>query len=820
MTQATLARPLPADLAVRYLDWEDWLTFALVLGATLGVTVSLEHSGWSSDMPALTLVGVLALLFAFAIARWPVHGLAAWPLMAVTGALVAFWQTYVMVGPGGPEARLDAIHFRFSRWFDLAFSGGISNDSLPFNVMIVGVTWLGVFAFGWAVYRWHNGWLGLLPGGVALFLNIAFIDDAMPFAVFMFVLCGFLLVMRTNLMAGIERWRRQGVDYPPLISLSFLHYTFWAGLLLLGAAWIAPTGPFPTPNLVESMAERFEGITAHFVRLAGPLRVKKIVPVHDYTAVLPFQGSIELRERELLSVRVDDPSIGGTLLLRGAVYDQYASGGWKAGPRRDVEFGEGFAGDLETLGDDPDGRLVPLTVTVEAKSVVGTVLFAAGEPLTATIPVEARLSGASITHIPARGSGWPTLLLPFGEDGSSMSDEEVLDTVPGGWLGLYVRRGDNDVVQSVGAVGTVEAPDIAVLVPAERIEEGETYSVLGRIREHDPEELRAAGYGYPQWVRTTYLGLPEDLPDRVEGLAQEIAGGVISADFNPYDRVKAVEEYLREFPVSYDVRETPPGRDTVDYFLFESKQGYFDYHASAMVVLLRALGIPSRLAVGFVVDAESLDARDGAQIVRDKNAYAWTEVYFPGQGWVAFNPSPDRPADLGPTERGPGFELPPRGISDIPDIPVSIGPVFPITDDPTAGGSGSSGGGFGPGPALWIALGALGAVAGLAVTGSLAWRRSLAGLPYPQQVWEKTVRLASWAGYPPAPGQTPASFARALARRHRGVPHVEDLAAAYNRSRFGHRDAEPGEAGRLERVWRQLRGPLLGEVLRRPWRRS
>ena len=212
MSQATLTRSLPAALAERYLDWEDWLTFALALGAMLGVTVSLEDAGWSSEMPSLTLVGVLALLFAFGLARTSVHGLAAWALMALTGAAVTLWQTYVMVGPGGPEARLDAIHFRFQRWFDLAFSGGISNDSLPFNVMVVGLTWLGVFAFGWAVYRWHNGWLGLIPGGLALFLNLAFINDAIPFAVFMFILCGFLLVMRTNLMAGIERWRAEGVD--------------------------------------------------------------------------------------------------------------------------------------------------------------------------------------------------------------------------------------------------------------------------------------------------------------------------------------------------------------------------------------------------------------------------------------------------------------------------------------------------------------------------------------------------------------------------------------------------------------------------------
>ncbi|KKK60672.1 hypothetical protein LCGC14_3022010, partial [marine sediment metagenome] len=233
--------------------------------------------------------------------------LVAGPLAAVVGAAVTFWQTLEMVGPGDLEQRIDAIYFRFQTWFHLAFTGGITNDSLPFNVMVVGLTWLGVFVFGWSLYRWHNAWLGLIPGGVALFMNLLFVDEALPISVFLYVLFGFLLVMRTNLMALMRRWRADGVSYPPLISLSFLHYTFWAGLFLVIAAWIAPVGPFATPGPVDALVQRLEGMGIHFVRLAGPLRVNKVVPIHDYTAVLPFHGSIDLSDRELLSVKVDDP---------------------------------------------------------------------------------------------------------------------------------------------------------------------------------------------------------------------------------------------------------------------------------------------------------------------------------------------------------------------------------------------------------------------------------------------------------------------------------------------------------------------------------
>ncbi|MEE8347682.1 MAG: transglutaminase domain-containing protein, partial [Dehalococcoidia bacterium] len=794
-------------LASRFFDWEDWLTLTLALGAMLGVSASLEEASWSRDMPAVTLVGVLALVFAMFLARSPLHVLLAWPLALFAGASVTFWQTLEMVGPGDLEQRIDAIYFRFDTWFYLAFTGGISNDSLPFNVMVVGLTWLGVFLFGWSLYRWHNAWLGLIPGGVALFMSLLFVNDPLPLSVFLFVLLGFMLVMRTSLMARMRLWRAGGVSYPPLISLSFLHYTLWAGLFLLVAAWIAPAGPFTTPGPVDALVQRLEGVGVHLVRLAGPLRVSKVVPVHDYTAVLPFHGSINLGERELLTVTVDDPFIAGPIILRGAVYDEYASGGWTAGPRREIDM-PSATGTIQSLGvDGHGGRIVPVTVTVEAKSVVGSVLFTPGQPLSAAIPARARLSAESVTELwimtgadrSYRGSGLH-IFLPM-QANATFTDEEVLARMPPAWTGLYERRDDNGRVEAVGAVPATQLPDIVVLSPEQKLMPGESYGVLGLISDPSPDDLRAAYTAYPRWVSAAYLQLPA-MPDRVSQLARQITG----AETTAYDATKAVESYLRGYPVDYRVGDTPPGRDTVDYFLFEAKRGYFDYHASAMVVLLRSVGIPSRLAVGFVIDRDDLDPESSSYTVQSRDAYAWVEVYFSGHGWVEFNPSPDRPADLRPNSRDDEIPLPPLSLDDIRNLPVATGGFFPtgIGDDSGNGGPTSSGG-SGPGNAPWIALSVAAFVAALATSASLGWRRSVAGLPYPQQLWEKTVRLASWAGRPPQTGQTPSGFARDLARGFRGVRDIDLLAGAYNRSRFGRKDSNAEEGERLARVWIHLR---------------
>jgi hypothetical protein len=807
----TVAAPAEARPSRRlidgFLDWEDWLTFGLALGVVLGVSSSLEGSGWSRDMPALTLVGMLALLSALLLARSPLHMVLAWPAAVLIGATVVFWQTLEMVGPGDLEQRIDAIYSRFQTWFHLAFTGGISNDSLPFNVTVASLTWLGVFLFGWSIYRWHNAWLGLIPGGVALFMNLLLIDDSLPITVFLYVLFGLLLVMRTNLMTHMREWQVRGARYPPLLSLSFLHFSFWAGLFLVVAAWLAPVGPFTTPGSVDALADRFDGLGVHFVRLAGPLRGDTSATVHDFTAVLPFQGSFDLSERELLSVDVHDPLIDGPIILRGAAYDEYASGGWKAGPRRMIDAAADLVrpGILTQAGGR--GRIVPVTVTVEAKSPAGTVLFSPGQPLSTDDRARLNVAPASIRSRP--------LYVPGG--GADLTDEEVLRRwLSGNLVGVSVERDEAGRVTGAEVFRGSGPPDVLALRPRESLAEGDAYTVFGLISDIPPDDLRGASDTYPAWMLDQYGKLPDVLPARVSQLAWDVAG----SEPTPYDRAKAIETYLRGIPVDYQIGETPPGRDTVDYFLFEARRGYSKYHASAMVVMLRSLDVPARLAVGFVIDRRDFDSESAVYVVEDRDAYAWVETYFPGHGWVEFNPSPERSAELRPGRRSDDAIIPLPGLDRLNGWPLRSDFPFPIgSGSPGAGsgppGSGSSGTSLLP----WIILAA--AVWAIAVAGAaaLGWRHSVGGLPYPQQLWEKTVRLASWAGHPPRPGQTPAGFARFLAGRFRGVPDIGLLADAYNKSRFAHRDVDTDERALLALVWTRLRGRLARGVIRRLWRR-
>ena len=143
--------------------------------------------------------------------------------------------------------------------------------------------------------------------------------------------------------------------------------------------------------------------------------------------------------------------------------------------------------------------------------------------------------------------------------------------------------------------------------------------------------------GIPIGFRQRYLALPPGVPDRVRALAIELT----APERTPYDRARAIESYLRTFPYTLDVPRPPVGRDVVDYFLFDLKKGYCDYYASSMVVLARAAGIPARLVIGYANGTYNLNSK--RFVVTEADAHSWVEVYFPGIGWVTFEPTSGRP---------------------------------------------------------------------------------------------------------------------------------------------------------------------------------
>ncbi|MBI3744420.1 MAG: transglutaminase domain-containing protein, partial [Chloroflexi bacterium] len=303
----------------------------------------------------------------------------------------------------------------------------------------------------------------------------------------------------------------------------------------------------------------------------------------------------------------------------------------------------------------------------------------------------------------------------------------------------------------------------------------------------------------------------DGLPPRVKDLARTITANIR----NPYDRAIAIDTYLRGYTETYNIAAPPLNADAVDYFLFIQKAGNSDYFASAMVVLLRAAGVPARVASGYALG--EFDQETSSFNVKLSDAHSWPEVYFPSYGWVIFEPSPSYkpiprglPLPLAPNEENAsgssGGGISDEELFDLLNVPPPTTDQFvlPKPDDSVAH--------------LFISILtkialAIGALIGLLATiyaiVFLIWQSNFLGLSYEAGVYERMTRLGrlAWAG--PNPQQTPNEYASALARatqlRHGEVAAVAD---GYAKARYG-KGLSPGDRERVEQSWRKVRSALI-----------
>ena len=194
------------------------------------------------------------------------------------------------------------------------------------------------------------------------------------------------------------------------------------------------------------------------------------------------------------------------------------------------------------------------------------------------------------------------------------------------------RPAKADVTSSPGDI-----QDLSAFRADPTIQAGETYQVHASVDNATIAQLQAAGSDYPDWVKQRYLQLPDSITPRTRQLAIDITAN----QETPYDKAVAVTDYLRNnIQYSDSVPNKPTNQETIDWFLFDLKKGFCNYYSTAEVVLLRSVGIPARWAAGYA-QGERLD--DGSFYVRQKDAHAWPEVYFPGIGWVEFEPTASQP---------------------------------------------------------------------------------------------------------------------------------------------------------------------------------
>ncbi|WP_438433250.1 DUF4129 domain-containing transglutaminase family protein [Gorillibacterium sp. sgz500922] len=228
-----------------------------------------------------------------------------------------------------------------------------------------------------------------------------------------------------------------------------------------------------------------------------------------------------------------------------------------------------------------------------------------------------------------------------------------------------------------------------------------SYTLTSEMPILDEAAFRKAPADYPEKAELEpYLSLP-DVPERVLDLAREITRDAA----NPYDKAKALEQYLKStYPYTNTPADGNTSKDFVDRFLFETKEGYCDYYSTAMAVMGRAVGLPTRWVKGYSSGSNPEDEMQGPDVasryrerdpngagtytVHNSNAHSWVEVYFSGYGWIPFDPTA-------------GFSVP---YAADPTKPAEA-PVVDQTPDDSAKPDAAKGDGSSQAP-LWIALAA------------------------------------------------------------------------------------------------------------------
>jgi transglutaminase-like putative cysteine protease len=476
-------------------------------------------------------------------------------------------------------------------------------DAIFFVAFVSLVFWVVSVAAGYALARHENYLAAVLPGGLITVL-VQVYDFYIPVRVWGFALYAFLaLILLGRLYLNHNRliWhqKRMFVTTEALQDLSnsllavTVVVTFAAWSIPLSLSGLMSVGK-PWRDLTRPIRERLENAVEAIES-----------PYSSGSANNDFYGDSLVLGRN--AAQGDTPVFTVRPLdeieeeppryyWRGRVYDTYNNGQW----RSSTLFSEDFAPD-----DNEDFSLLSTQAEETEARFAFTML----------------LSKQGLMYMP------PNV--------------------------VWVNR-----PSAVFAARTTEgARDISAWVADPPLAAGDRYQVRALIRGPYVEELRAAGANYPDWVTERYLAVPEDLKQKLEPLARQVAANAQT----PYDQAQAITDYLRdEIEYAAALGPAPKETDPLLWVLLDSKKGFCMYYASAEVLMLRSLGIPARMVVGFAQG--KADERGVSYTVRKADSHAWPEAYFPDIGWVEFEPTanqeplqrPDAPLPT-PAPNGAGF---------------------------------------------------------------------------------------------------------------------------------------------------------------------
>lgn len=439
-------------------------------------------------------------------------------------------------------------------------------------------------AGAWLCRRWFWLKVPVLIAEMGGFVYCAIKGIPLPgWAVCMGLFCVLMLICE---LAERKTHRSGGLD-PLLLTPVFLFLLLLIGFLPVRetpAEWRALKDAWGRMQekaavFIAEVQYRFSGMGSDFE-----------LPFLGYGGNGGIGGSIYSNDQKQISVKTD--RMQSPLYVTGSIYDVYTGDGWE----KTSAAQESYLKPYETLHE------------AFAQSVY------TGEEI-------GEMTRKHICELTYEGIRTETLfLMPLTEQFYLPENEKILQT-DGGNIRLKKAKG-------VGYTYRVKFLEVDYgSEKIKRLLRQEAWSAPQTLSE---EEQKAQDARY-----AAYTNLPDSVPGRVYALADEITADAQT----DYDKLAAIEAYLKRFTYTTRMQKAPGGQDAVDYFLFESRSGYCTYFASAMAVLARCEGIPVRYAEGFVT-GDVKETSHETLMVTGNQAHAWVEAYIPHVGWIPFEPTP------------------------------------------------------------------------------------------------------------------------------------------------------------------------------------
>jgi len=769
----------------------DTVLFVLFVLAGLTLPFSLDAAQWAPQAFRLVGPAVLAAGVAFVLARSP---LPSW-LAGLLGTVISAEYSVQFVGEILPGAALVGRDLRalagwirellttrqlpepiapfesslqhmtaqgaemranLARWAEAVQTGEVTRDTTFLRLALCFLIWIVLLYAGIALFRARRPLLALLPLGVAVVSNVAYTGLGIRY-VYLYLATALLIMVWTTMSDLEAGWARRHIDFSSHLRSGAMTTGFFLSGAVILFAMLMPYVRYDRAvrYFWDTYGPRFEEAYDKLDRaFAGRNPVPTVVENPRVIGAHRVTGSPNLERRDIFTVRVSDPAP-----LPQEYYDELMGGGYLEYEAASREVPKRYW--RERTYDAYTGRGWNNTSQEAAD-------WAAGVSWLEELPEPAEV----VTQTYQMLGEVPAFALAVNEP-VRVTDHPY----------TVIRREPDDFVALSTAVAS--------------------YTVVSLVPDATVQDLQEAEGEYPDWVAERYLSL-DNVPERVQQTARDVVAEMDAT--TRYQKARVIEAYLRQFKYDLNVPALPSDQDLVEYLLFETGAGYCDHTASAMVVMLRSVGVAARYASGY--NQGYYDEYRGAWVVQEANAHAWPEVYFPGYGWIEFEPTPSQSTFRLPSRPDGGEEIAmiapppiPEEVRQAPEEEIRLSPTWYVT-------------------AIVVLAGVF---LILRPPRFLQSRRRRVPAQAITAAYRSLQQQASWLGLGPTGGQTIAEYVHylktELARGNHRTPgmdqDIDTIGAAYQRLRYSGHTISPEEGESAERAYRRLRGPLFRRILGR-----